>query len=68
MELSEKLKIINQELTIENNILKEKVKEKNTCIEALQEEKQKLREELDSILYSRSYKIMQKVKKVVKRS
>ena len=30
MELSEKLKIINQELTIENNILKEKVKEKNT--------------------------------------
>lgn len=68
MEFSEKLKIINQELTIENNLLKEKLKEKNTCIEALEEEKQNLRKELDSILYSRSYKIMQKVKKVVKRS
>lgn len=68
MELSEKLKIINQELTIENNFLKEKLKEQNTYIKTLEEEKQNLREELDSIIYSRSYKIMQKVKKVVKRS
>ena len=68
MELSEKLKAINQELAIENSILKEKMKEKNACIEALKKEKQILREELDRILYSRSYKIMQRVRKVLKRS
>ncbi len=34
---------------------------------ALKQTNKELREQLDSILYSRSYKILQKVKKIIKR-
>lgn len=66
--------IINRELAIENSVLLENMQKKNIYIENLEEEKQRLkkenkvlRENLDSIMYSRSYKIIQKVKKIVKR-
>lgn len=66
--------IINRELTIENSILMENIQKKDRYIENLQEEKQNLekrnrdlQKKLDSIIYSRSYKVIQKVKKIIKR-
>lgn len=81
MELTKKLELINQELELENKILKNKLLEKNEIIQNIQKENEKqqekikevldinkgLREELDTIIYSRSYKIIQKFKKIVKR-
>ena len=47
-------------LESENKILKNN-------IENLKDENKKIREQLDSILYSRSYKMIQKVKKILGR-
>lgn len=67
MELSEKLKIINQELELEKEILIKKNEENKKYIQSLEQENKKLRADLEEIIYSRSYKVMQKIKKVIKR-
>lgn len=69
-----KLELLNKELELELEIVKNNLKKmeeqkineenKNKVVSA---EKQKLQEKLDSILYSRSYKITQKLKKILGR-
>ena len=74
MENIKKLEILNNELELENKVLKEnlqkekeKVKDKEKIIEELTISKQKIQGELDKILYSRSYKLTQKIIKILKR-
>lgn len=64
MELVDELRIKNEELEFENKILIEKVKENKL----LKKENKEMREQLDSILYSRSYKIVNKISNIIKRS
>ncbi len=64
MELADELRIKNEELELENKILIEKVKENKL----LKKENKEMREQLDSILYSRSYKIVNKISNIIKRS
>lgn len=64
MELVDELTIKNEELELENKILIEKVKENKL----LKKENKEMREQLDSILYSRSYKIVNKISNIIKRS
>ena len=64
MELVDELRIKIEELELENNILIEKVKENIL----LKKENKEMREQLDSILYSRSYKIVNKISNIIKRS
>ena len=63
MELVDELRIKNDELELENKILIEKVKENKL----LKKENKEMREQLDSILYSRSYKIVNKISNIRKR-
>lgn len=89
MEGQKQLELLNKELNLENEILREKLKEYRTKAKQNQKimddvinnivsqhkeeldkivtERNRIQEELDSILYSRSYKIIQKIKKIVKR-
>ncbi len=74
MESLKKYEIINEELTMENEILKtnlEQTKKKENesvqKIEFLNVENKELREKLEQILYSKSYKFMQRIKKIIKR-
>lgn len=67
MELSEKLEIINRELELEKEILIKNNEESKKRIQLLEKENKELRASLDEILYSRSYKIMNRIKKVMKR-
>ena len=64
MDLVDELRIKNEELELENKILIEKVKENKL----LKKENKEMREQLDSILYSRSYKIVNKISNIIKRS
>lgn len=64
MELVDELRIKNEELELENKTLIEKVKENKL----LKKENKEMREQLDSILYSRSYKIVNKISNIIKRS
>lgn len=64
MELVDELRIKNEELELENKILIEKVKENKL----LKKENKEKREQLDSIIYSRSYKIVNKISNIIKRS
>ena len=67
MELIEKLNLINRELELEKDIIiKNREKQEEVNIQ-LEQENKMLRSELDKILYSRSYKAMQKIKKIIKR-
>lgn len=75
MELNEKNILINKELIIENDILMENLEQKKKEVQELKEKNQQLeninhdlREQLDAITYSRSYKLTQALKKIVKRS
>lgn len=69
-----KLELLNKELELElelvkNNLRKieeQRINEENKN-EALSIEKQELQEKLDSILYSRSYKAICKIKKIMGR-
>ena len=61
MELVDELRIKNEELELENKILIEKVKENKL----LKKENKEMREQLDSILYSRSYKIVNKISNII---
>lgn len=81
MEENRKIKFINKELQIENDVLmsnlqkkideNEELKSENENLkkenENLKNENQNLRSELDKIVYSRSYKMIQKAKKIIKR-
>lgn len=67
MEVEKELEIINRELEIENNTLVQNIEKRKEQIKILQDENKKLREELDKIIYSRSYKMMQKIKGIIKR-
>ena len=68
MDEIKKMAIQIQELEIENNLIKEKMKiNKDRYIKEINELKKeniKIRENLDKILYSRSYKLTQKIKKI----
>ena len=64
MELVDELRIKNEELELKNKILIEKVTENKL----LKKENKEMREQLDSIIYSRSYKIVNKISNIIKRS
>ena len=71
MEEKRKLEILNRELEIENNILKQKYKqereENRKRINELELERNELQDKIDSIIYSRSYKLVQKITNILKR-
>ena len=70
MEEKRKLEILNRELEIENNILKQKYKqereENRKRINELELKRNELQDKIDSIIYSRSYKLVQNFAKVLK--
>lgn len=66
-ELELELELVKNNLKNATNKLLEKEKEYNEQKEKLINEKKALRAELDSILYSRSYKFLSKVKKIIRR-
>lgn len=71
MEEKRKLEILNRELEIENSILKQKYKqereENRKRINELEQERNELQNKIDSIIYSRSYKLVQKITNILKR-
>ena len=78
MEEKKKIEKLNRELKIENNILKQKLKqEKEDSIKEINEvelerkrlelERNELQDKIDSIIYSRSYKLVQKITNILKR-
>ena len=71
MEVKRKLEILNRELEIENNILKQRCKqereENRKRINELELERNELQDKIDSIIYSRSYKLVQKITNILKR-
>ena len=70
MEEKRKLEILNRELEIENNILKQRCKqereENRKRINELELERNELQDKIDSIIYSRSYKLVQKITNILK--
>ncbi len=78
MEEKRKLEILNRELEIENNILKQRCKqereENRKRINELELERKRLelernelQDKIDSIIYSRSYKLVKKITNILKR-
>jgi lipase chaperone LimK len=71
MEEKRKLEILNRELEIENNILKQRCKqereENRKRINELELERNELQDKIDSIIYSRSYKLVKKITNILKR-
>ena len=71
MEEKRKLEILNRELEIENNILKQRCKqereENRKRINELELERNELQDKIYSIIYSRSYKLVQKITNILKR-
>ena len=71
MEEKRKLEILNRELEIENNILKQRCKqereENRKRINELELERNELQDKIDSIIYSRSYKLVQKITNILKK-
>lgn len=71
MEEKRKLEILNRELEIENNILKQRCKqereENRKRINELELKRNELQDKIDSIIYSRSYKLVQKITNILKR-
>lgn len=81
MDLSEITKILNKELKIENEVLMQNVEKKNTIIKELKHENtnlknennrlkqeyEKIQENYNKIIYSRSYKLTQKIVKLIKK-
>ena len=66
-ELELELELVKKNLQNEINKASEQQKAYIREQEKLNNEKRALREELDSILYSRSYKFISKVKKMIRR-
>lgn len=74
MELVDKITLLKEELELENEVLKKNIKIKEGKNKELEkqndfivQENKELRDKLDQILYSRSYKFLQKCKKLIKR-
>lgn len=74
MDLIEKLTMLKEELELENDVLKKNIEQKDKQNKELEkqnnfvmEENKKLRDKLEQILYSRSYKAIQKIKKFINR-
>lgn len=74
MELVDKITLLKEELELENKVLKKNIKrkkEENKELEKrndfIMQENRELRDKLEQILYSRSYKFLQKCKKLIKR-
>lgn len=81
MELNEVAKILNKELKIENEVVMQNMEKKNTKINELEHENinlknenirlkqeyEKIQEKYNKIIYSRSYKITQKIVKLIKK-
>ena len=81
MELNEVANILNKELKIENEVLMQNMEKKNTKISELEHENidlknentrlkqeyEKIQEKYNKIIYSRSYKITQKIVKLIKK-
>ena len=69
MEEKRKLEILNRELEIENNILKQRCKqereENRKRINELELERNELQYKIDSIIYSRSYKLVKKITNIL---
>lgn len=81
MELIEISNILNKELKIENEVLMQNMEKKKSTIKELEQENinlknennrvkqeyEKIQEEYNKIIYSRSYKITQKIVKLIKK-
>lgn len=81
MELNEITNILNKELKIENEVLMQNMEKKNTKISELEQENinlknennrikqeyEKIQQEYNKIVYSRSYKLTQKLVKLIKK-
>lgn len=74
MDLIEKLTMLKEELELENDVLKKNIEQKDKQNKELEkqnnfvmEENKELRDKLEQILYSRSYKAIQKIKKFINR-
>ena len=81
MELIEITNILNKELKIENEVLMQNMEKKNSIIKELEQENiklknennrlkqeyEKIQKEYNKIIYSKSYKIMQKIVKFIKK-
>lgn len=74
MDEKSKNDIMTKELVIENRVLIENMQKRNKYIEDLKNENQNLNEKnkalqesLDLIMNSRSYKLIRKIKKIIKR-
>lgn len=63
-----KLELLNKELETELEIVKNNLKNKTKMFEEKRLELEETKKELDQILYSRSYKIICKIKKVMGRN
>ena len=81
MELNEIAKILNKELKIENEVVMQNMEKKNSIIKELEQENinlknennrlkqeyEKIQKEYNKIIYSRSYKLTQKIVKLIKK-
>lgn len=63
-----KLELLNKELELELDMIKSKLKEKTAQEELAKIELKETRKQLDKILYSRSYKLICKIKKIIGRN
>ncbi len=63
-----KLELLNKELETELEIVKNNLKNKTKMFEEKRLELEETKKELDKILYSRSYKFICKIKKVMGRN
>lgn len=81
MELNEVAKVLNKELKIENEVVMQNMEKKNTKISELEKENinlknensrlkqeyEKIQEKYNKIIYSRSYKLTQRLVKLIKK-
>lgn len=63
-----RLELLNKELEIELEIVKNKLREKVEQEQRTKLELEKTQKQLDEILYSRSYKLICKMKKILRRN
>lgn len=67
-EYCDRLKAEQEQKEIEHKMqLDEKEQQRQREVESIRNEEKEIQKKLDSILYSRSYKAMQKIKKIIRR-
>lgn len=66
--LEKENRVLNENTTRKYNELQAKYEQEIAKNKTLEKEKKELREQLDTILYSRSYQMMQKIKKIFKKA